>query len=31
MKISGRAGPGIMCLLVEKKERGQAEMMPIRH
>jgi len=31
MKISGRTGPGAVCLLVEKKERGQAEMIPIRH
>lgn len=31
MKISGRTGPGTISLLVEKKEHGQAEMMPIRH
>jgi hypothetical protein len=31
MKISGRKGPGTVCLLVEKKERGQAEVMSIRH
>lgn len=31
MKISGRTGPGTVCLLVEKKEGEQSEMMPIRH
>jgi len=31
MKICGQTGPGTMILLVEKKEHGQPEIMPIRH